>query len=559
MSDPTPSGTATNATGARDLVAGLADAGVSVAFISPGSRNTPLTLALAAEPRIRDVSIRDERSAGFMALGWGKATGVPAMVVCTSGSAATHYYPAIVEADQAATPMIVLTADRPLTLRGTSAPQTMDQANLYGAHVKVFTDVEILGEGLRKTGVAAVATARDGIPGPVHLNVPLAEPLIPGDLLPAAAAVPIKPTHPDPPPLPWGAEFLANKRVIIIAGGGQPDGFPEALARYADLLGAPVIADPQCRPVAHSTINAADALVAAGVLDRLHPEIVLRLGPLPTSKPIATWLAGFDGTRVVVNRSRLTDPLTPPDHLIDMAPIQFVSAPPDVQADPEYLTAWKTAEAAASAIINTTLDAAVLSEPLIARTVLASAPPGSIVFAGSSMPIRDVDRFTTPRHDVRVIANRGVNGIDGSISTAIGCAMSGTPTTALIGDVAALHDVAALGELARLNTPLQVVVTNNDGGGIFSFLPQKRSGVIPDGVYERHWGTPHGHSLATLATAFGLETRSVTNPVELSEALSSRDPALIEVSTDRAANVELHDRITDAVTAALLRVEPEAS
>ncbi len=150
--DQTQHDTATNATGSRDLVAGLADAGVSMAFISPGSRNTPLTLALAAEPRIKDVSIRDERSAGFMALGWAKASGTPAVVVCTSGSAATHYFPAIVEADQSATPMIVLTADRPIALRGTSAPQTMDQSDLYGRHVKAFTDIDILGEGLRSTG-----------------------------------------------------------------------------------------------------------------------------------------------------------------------------------------------------------------------------------------------------------------------------------------------------------------------------------------------------------------------------------------------------------------------
>ncbi len=184
---------------------------------------------------------------------------------------------------------------------------------------------------------------------------------------------------------------------------------------------------------------------------------------------------------------------------------------------------------------------------------MASAQPGSIVFVASSMPIRDVDRFTTPRHDVRVIGNRGVNGIDGSISTAIGCAMTGTPTTALIGDIAALHDIGALSELARLDAPLQIVVINNDGGGIFSFLPQKRSGVIPDDVYERHWGTPHGHSLATLATAFGLTARSVADPAELSASLSSRQPALIEIHTDRTDNVDLHDRITKAVATALSR------
>ena len=203
--------TATNATGSRDLVAGLADAGVSMAFISPGSRNTPLTLALAAEPRIKDISIRDERSAGFMALGWAKASGTPAVVVCTSGSAATHYYPAIVEADQSATPMIVLTADRPIALRGTSAPQTMDQSDLYGRHVKAFTDIDILGEGLRSTGVATVATARDGIPGPVHLNVPFDEPLTPQDPVVSAPANPIEPSVGDLPPAPMGRRGLCRK------------------------------------------------------------------------------------------------------------------------------------------------------------------------------------------------------------------------------------------------------------------------------------------------------------------------------------------------------------
>ncbi|MCZ7532461.1 MAG: 2-succinyl-5-enolpyruvyl-6-hydroxy-3-cyclohexene-1-carboxylic-acid synthase [Acidimicrobiia bacterium] len=546
---------ATNATGSRDLVAGLADAGVSIAFISPGSRNTPLTLALAAEPRIEDISIRDERSAGFMALGWAKASGSPAIVVCTSGTAATHYYPAVVEADQSGTPMVVLTADRPIALRGTSAPQTMDQSDLYGRHVKASTDIDILGEELRSIGVATVATARDGIPGPVHLNIPFDEPLTPPSLVPSASPEPIEPEKRDLPPAPWGAELFGGKRLIIIAGGGQPIGFVDALGRYADALGAPILADPQCRPAAHTTIITSDVLSGAGALDQLRPDVVLRLGPLPTSKAITTWLGEFDGTQVVVNRSRLADPVsTPahaPRHVIDIAPIDFVTASPDVVADPTYLAAWKAADAAATRAIEATLNSSVLSEPHVARSVMTSAQPSSIVFAASSMPIRDVDRFSAPRHGVRVVANRGVNGIDGSISTAIGCAMTGTPTTALIGDIAALHDVAALSELGRLGAPLQVVVINNDGGGIFSFLPQKRSDVIPDEIYERHWGTPHGISLIPIAGAFELTARSVVDAEELSESLSSREPTLIEVGTDRAANVDLHDRVTDAVAKAL--------
>lgn len=486
-----------------------------------------------------------------MALGWAKVSGSPAIVVCTSGSASTHYYPAIVEADQSGTPMIVLTADRPIALRGTSAPQTMDQTDLYGQHVKACTDIDILGEGLHATGVAAVATACDGIAGPVHLNVPFDEPLTPQNPIPSASPEPSAAEDRDLTPSSWDTELFAGTRLIIVAGGGQPKGFSDALGTYADALGAPVLADPQCRPAVRSTIATADALAAVGVLDRLRPDVVLRLGPLPTSKAIATWLTEFDGTQVVVNRSRLTDPLATPEYTIDMAPIDFVASPPGVRTDSEYLAAWKAADEAASQAIDATLNDSLLSEPLVARSVMASAQSGSIIFVGSSMPIRDVDRFTAPRSDIRVIANRGVNGIDGSISTAIGCAMAGTPTTALIGDFAALHDVAALGELVHLEVPLQIVVINNDGGGIFSFLPQKRSGVIPDAVYERHWGTPHGHSLVTLATAFGLNARSAAHPAELSESLSSRRPALIEIYTDRADNVELHDRITAAVANAL--------
>ncbi|MEE8457997.1 MAG: thiamine pyrophosphate-binding protein, partial [Acidimicrobiia bacterium] len=229
-----------------DLVAGLADAGVDVAFISPGSRSIPLTLAFAADPRVRDISIRDERSAGFAALGYGKATGRPAAVVCTSGSAPTHYFPAVVESDQAGSPLIVLSADRPARLRGTGAPQTMNQINLYGSHVKWFIDLNTTDPSGRELG-RTIANMAAALPsGPVHANVALDEPLLP-DLLP----LPGEPQGwiaPDDAGARRGAAFdpLIGRNVLIVASGRQREGFPAAVNVVAEALGAPVMSDPQC-------------------------------------------------------------------------------------------------------------------------------------------------------------------------------------------------------------------------------------------------------------------------------------------------------------------------
>ncbi|MEZ5176471.1 MAG: 2-succinyl-5-enolpyruvyl-6-hydroxy-3-cyclohexene-1-carboxylic-acid synthase [Acidimicrobiia bacterium] len=547
--------------GCRDLVSGLADAGVTIAFVSPGSRHTPLVLALAAEERINDISIRDERSAGFMALGWAKATESPAIVVSTSGSAATHYYPSIVEADQAGVPMIVVTADRPLRLRGTSAPQTLDQEHLYTTHVKAFVDIDISAPALTDTAIAAVATATDGIPGPVHLNVPLDEPLTPSALTAALPANPIRRPEQASVVVPDMRNLVEGRRVLIIAGGGQPRRFPAALGRYASALGASIFADPQCRPASDGALRAGDALAGAGMLDRLPPDVVLRFGPLPISKPVATWLTHSGVPQILVGRSRLEDPLvrlgeTQLDH-IDIDPLDFVASDPRCTADHAYLAEWVAADRAASIALVSALEGSGLTEPLVARTVMEAAPSGSIVFGASSMPIRDLDRFGVARPDVTVLANRGVNGIDGSISTAIGCALTGTPTVAVIGDIAALHDLSGLSELARLQAPLTVVVINNDGGGIFSFLPQRTSAVLPDDLYERHWGTPHGFTLIPIATSLGVTAARVERVDQLRDRLNDgRQPGLVEIQTDRSLNAAVHDTIQQAVSVALAEQTP---
>jgi len=539
-----------------DLVAGVADAGVDIAFISPGSRNTPLTLAFAAEPRIRDVSIRDERSAGFAAVGYGKATGTPAAVVCTSGSAATHYFPSVVEADQAAVPMIVLTADRPASLRGTGAPQTMDQLDLYGSHVKTFTDLEVGSDSGRVEGHRLVESSVALPPGPVHGNASFDEPLLPES--PVAPPEPFELAARELPAVLSDNELdrLVGRKALIVAGGRQRPGFDSALNRVAHALHAPILTDPQCWMTGDNTIARGDLLATGGGGFEAHrPDIVLRLGPLPTSKPIWSWLEHSGVEQILVDQSRFTDPLGSAETVITADPTSFLqSADPDQSSDPSFLDAWRAMDMAVGKASEEAMRGLPFpNEPEIARALMSSVPVGCIVYVGSSMPIRDVDTFAEPRSDIRVLANRGANGIDGTISSALGSAISGEQVTLLLGDVAALHDATALAEAQRLGAPLRIVVVNNDGGGIFSFLPQARSDLVGHDTFEQHWGTPHGLSLAAIANSFGLASTVVATLEDFAAIVSEpiTEPQLIELVTNRDDNVTIHQTIRSVAENAL--------
>jgi 2-succinyl-5-enolpyruvyl-6-hydroxy-3-cyclohexene-1-carboxylate synthase len=531
-----------------DLVAGVADAGIGAAFISPGSRNTPLTLAFAAEPRIKDVSIRDERSAGFAAVGYGKTTGTPAAVVCTSGSAATHYFPSIVEADQAGVPMIVLTADRPASLRGTGAPQTMDQLDLYGSHVKTFIDLDVGSNSGRVDGHRLVESSVSLPPGPVHGNASFDEPLVPESHVAPPEAFEIGAHESPAEPSDDALDRLDGMKVLIVAGGRQRPGFGSALNRVARSLHAPILTDPQCWVTGDNTIANGDLLATCRRVFEVHrPDVVLRLGPLPASKPIWRWLEHSGVEQILVDQSRFTDPLGSAGTVITADPTSFLqSADPDQSSDPSFLAAWRAMDEA----VGTATEEAMRrlpfpNEPEIARALVSNAPKGSIVFVGSSMPIRDVDTFAEPRSNIRVLANRGVNGIDGTISSALGSALSGEPVTLLLGDVSALHDATAMAEVQRLGVPLRIVVVNNDGGGIFSFLPQARSNVVGHDTFEKHWGTPHGLSLAAIADSFGLAS-TVVDTLKVFAAIVSEpiaEPQLIELVTNRGDNVSIHQSI----------------
>jgi len=537
------------------FVAALADLGLRHAVLSPGSRNTPLALAFAVDPRITHHVVRDERSGGFAALGIAKSTGVPAATVCTSGTAAAHYLPAVVEARHARVPLLVLTADRPPELRGAGAPQTIDQSLLFGANVRLFADVGVPDE--TTAGRAELLALRswtaavDAPPGPVHLNFPFREPLaVPRGPAPAPG-LRHDPGYrvPDPETLDDLAAVLSARKALLVCGGRMRPGFAAAASLVAAEGQIPVLADVQCRFPSPATIAYPHLLAGDGTLDRLTPDVVLRVGALPTSKALWQWLEQSGIEQVYLDDGEWREPLGSASRVVRGDPAATLVAltgrlRPPAEA---WLERWLEADAAAAERLNARLRAEPFpNEPAIARTVMASLPPDAIVYVGSSMPIRDVDAFAgIPRTDVEVLANRGANGIDGLLASAAGAALaSERPVVVLAGDLSFLHDVGTLTWIARFRPRLRLVVVDNAGGGIFHFLPQART-VAPD-LFEELFATPHGVDLVELAGALGIPGRRVEDDRTLAAAAGApvEGPELIAVPTDRTGNVAVHDRLT---------------
>jgi 2-succinyl-5-enolpyruvyl-6-hydroxy-3-cyclohexene-1-carboxylate synthase len=539
-------------------------AGVTDAVVAPGSRSAPLALAFADRPEIRLHVHLDERSAAFLALGLGLATGRPAVLLCSSGTAGAHFHAAVIEAHHAEVPLLVCTADRPPELRDVGAPQTIDQSHLYGRAVRWFTDPGVPDDANRQhwrsLGARAAADAVGPPSGPVHLNLPFREPLVGDpDELPAgrAAGRPWHEVGVGWPRLDDGAadvlaERLEAQRGVIVVGGGGGD--PEAVHRLAAATHWPVLADPRsgARLREPTTVGAFDAIVRHARFAADHtPTVVLRLGAPPASKVLAQWLAGSGAVQVQVGASPVW---VDADHT---AALRVVADPTDVCQALEkrlrgatgtpWLARWQEAERRAQAAIDTVVGGGTVTEPGVARQVLAAVAPGTDIVCSSSMPIRDIEWYGRPRDDVRVLANRGANGIDGVVSTALGVALARrTPTVLLIGDVALLHDSnGLLGAMARA-VDLTVVCLDNDGGGIFSFLPQA---ALPQERFELLFGTPHGVDLRALAAVHGVPTVPWAG---LAEALCTGwGVRLVHVRTERQANVAAHEAINRAVAAAL--------
>jgi len=553
------------------LVDGLASRGLEHACVSPGSRSTPLALALSRHPRVTVHVHLDERSSAFFALGLAKATGRPVAVACTSGTAAANFFPAMVEAWMSRTPLVVLTADRPPELHGVGANQTIDQRELFGKYVKWFKDADVPHEGRNVSwewydlGTEAMSWSIAHPPGPVHVNLPFREPLSPvGDPVDIQgerrAIGQGEPTTFGPSPSPdlratsvFLEEVTGVERGVIVAGSLRHDA--SSLIELSRDLAWPVIAEPTCGARVPGTLSAGQFLLANETFCGLHvPDLVLQVGAAPTSR------AGLDFV-AAVKRLVIVDP----DRLV-ADPGRHASR--TIEADPGILgravagriarrvgTSWMREWHDADSLARQTLDDLIDSwdEPFegrVARDLAACLPNGATLVVGSSMPVRDLDAYMRPRDGIRVLANRGASGIDGFVSTALGVAASGAPTFALVGDLTLLHDASGLLWSAGRGHDAVFVVPNNDGGAIFSFLPQRELAE-----FEDLFVTPHGLDLTKVAEAAGAGHVRIGRAADLVPAVDQASAAggvwIVEVPSDRDVNVARHAEVNAAVAGAL--------
>ena len=563
---------------ARVLVDELSRCGVREAVIAPGSRSAPLAFALHAADaagRLRLHVRIDERSAGFLALGLAKASGRPAVVVTTSGTAAANLHPAVLEAAHAGVPLLALTADRPPELRGVGANQTVDQLGLFGSAARF---VEL---GAPETRVGQNAYWRSAVcravaaGGPVQLNLALREPLVPAAgedwPEPLAGRAGGRPWTEVVPPAPAGpvADDLPARTVVVL--GDAPAAETAAAVALAEARGWPVVAEPSARLASGpGVLPGGDLLLRGGFPAAHRPDRVLAVGRPTLSRAVARLLASAP-LDVVAAGPTWTDPAHHATRVLPAVPTAprpyAASAGPDPavlagpaghgtvaardcglgsEQDDGWLATWRAAAAAARTRVDGLLDKAGLSEPGVAAAVLDAVPAGGLLVCGSSKPVRDLF-LAGPRAGVTVLANRGVAGIDGTVSTAVGAALAGAgPAYALLGDLTFLHDANGLVIGPGEPRPdLTIVVVNNDGGAIFGLLEQGAAEHGP--AFERVFGTPHGVDLAALCAATGTPHQRVRTRAELTAALAP--PAgirVVEVRTDRRDAVELDAAITAA-------------
>ena len=602
-----------NALWARALVDELVAAGVDGVVVSPGSRSTPLTMAAARSDDLRVFSQLDERSAAYFALGRARRTGSVTPLICTSGTAAANYHPAVMEASEGRVPLLALTADRPPELRDSGANQTADQEKLYGDAVRFYKDLpepapnDRALRSLRTTVSRAVGTAEGSDPGPVHLNVPFKKPLeptrvpddVPADLDPVATAgrdgpyVDVTPGSPEPGDEELRAlanELAATDRGLIVAGPADPPGIDaESVTALSHATGFPVVADPLSgvRYGGHTrvapVIGAYDAYLSADVAGEAgsapgwsDPEVVLRLGASPTSKNLREYLAGAGADQYQVDPAgRWREAEFTATDLVVAEPSRLCARLSRLGGggggDPDWRAQWEEADRAARAIHDREPDALPdPSEPVpfhegdALRVVADALPDPATLFVSNSMPVRDLDRFVGPTTaSVTALGNRGVSGIDGIVSSALGAGSATTDDlTLVVGDLALYHDTNGLLALDRCDVDATVVLINNDGGGIFHALPIES--FEPE--FTESFKTPHGIEFEPMADLHGLAYARVDarpeavgdgseGAQEAAEALGeayarARDADgahLIEVRTDAESSHRTRERLAAAV------------
>lgn len=578
----------------------LVRAGVRHFCVCPGSRSTPLALAIARQPGARLWLHIDERSAGFFALGLAKAGRTPVALVCTSGTAAANFLPAVVEAWYARVPLVVLTADRPHELRDVGAPQTIDQVNLFGVHARWFVDMaepdaspDML-RYVRTVAGRAVATAQRGPAGPVHINCPYREPLLIDPLLAAqaAAARPEAQSYVavrsglralEPVELVRLADRLARaERGLIICGAQDDPALAEPLALLAAALGYPLLADPlaglRCGPHDHTLlIDSYDAFLRDGrFAATCAPDLVLRFGAMPVSKPLLLYLqqhptchqivvdgdAGWNEPTLLAGEFVHAHARQLCEALLAALPVARPGSPLRSAPTSRWAATWQAAQQLTRAAIDGHMrEVGELFEGKVFAELQALLPAGALLYAGNSMPIRDLDTFFggTDR-PIRLLGNRGANGIDGVVSSALGAAAAGAgPAVLVIGDLSFYHDSNGLLAARQHGLDATIILLNNDGGGIFSFLPQAAD---PE-HFEALFGTPHGLDFAPLAQMYGAHYTRVDGWAQFRDAVQAGVAGsglhIVEVPTERGRNVTLHrefwPRVADAVAPLVAQAE----
>jgi 2-succinyl-5-enolpyruvyl-6-hydroxy-3-cyclohexene-1-carboxylate synthase len=558
---------------ASALVAELVRGGMRQACCSPGSRSTALALALARRPEIELHVHLDERASAFFALGAAKATRRPVAVACTSGTAAAELYPAVVEAAQSRTPLVLLTADRPPRLRGTGANQTIDQVDLFGAYARTYVEPPVprtaaevpewsrAGETAALAAMYGTAVGDDGSTsaGPVHVNCPFDEPLAPPGPVRAPPAIGA-PIPAAPPPVrtvsPELVELVAGVERGLVVVGSQPDG-DRSVLDLAQRLGWPVLAEPTSHlRVPDRALRTGQVLAGSSPWMADHaPDVVLQFGAAPTTRAVQHLVGAAAALAVIDDHHLDPDPegravLRLRRHPSQVLPGVTDDVPPATRT--EWLNAWRRADLVAGRTMDEVLDS--WEEPFegrIARDLAGGIPDGSTLFVGSSMPIRDLDTFMRPRKGLRVLANRGASGIDGLVSTAMGVAAAQPKRTtyALLGDLSFLYDLGSLAWSGRRPLDLVVVVANNDGGAIFSFLPVRD---LPE--HERLFTTPHGLDLGALCGAAGVLHTRMARAGDLVESLAQARGGgvrVMEAVVDRDLNVRRHADVQAAIDDAL--------